>query len=430
MVVLRCVQWVLAAAGLCVLVACGDSASGGNDGGNGAIGAAATPAAASGGTAGAPGNGGSASGVGGASGTAGSAGSAGAGGGHAGTAGAAGSAGAQSGSGGSAGSTMPPRDAGPDASGDDSGPPDAGPSAAQPLAERVCPKGTSFGNPLPSANPMAQPIMSGFVFLEGPVWIADKGWLLFSDMNMNMGGPSGPPSRIRRLKPPSTFDVFAETSNSNGLAFDLDGQVLACTHDMQTLSRFNLETGAREPLALTYMGKHFNSPNDLTVRSDGTVYFSDPDWQSADRPNETMMTGVYRVTPDDKVELVDGSLNKPNGITLSLDEKTLYVGSVGSEIWKYPVNADGSVGSKTVFARPGGSDGLGIDCAGNLYVTGGNTVKVYAPNHDPNGQPLGTIMVSSTTSNVAFGGADRKTLFITAGNTLHSIALNVPGLPY
>jgi gluconolactonase len=178
------------------------------------------------------------------------------------------------------------------------------------------------------------------------------------------------------------------------------------------------------------MGKHFNSPNDLTVRSDGTVYFSDPDWQSAGRPNETMMTGVYRITPDGVVELVDGSLQKPNGIALSLDEKTLYLGSAGSEIWKYPVNADGSVGQKSVFARPGGSDGLGIDCAGNLYVTGGNSVKVYAPNHDPNAQPLGTIMVSTTTSNVAFGGADRKTLFITAGNTLYSIVLQVPGLPY
>jgi gluconolactonase len=273
---------------------------------------------------------------------------------------------------------------------------------------------------------VAQPIKSGFVFLEGPVWIAEKGWLLFSDMDMNMGGPNGPPSRIRRLTPPSTFDVFAEDGNSNGLALDREGRVLACTHDMQTLSRFAVETGAREPLALTYMDKHFNSPNDLTVRSDGTVYFTDPDWQSAGRPNETMMTGVYRMTPDGDVELVEGGLQKPNGITLSLDEKTLYVGSTGSEIWKYPVNADGSVGQKSMFAQPGASDGLGIDCAGNLYVTGGNAVKVFAPS----GMMLGMISVAGSTSNVAFGGRDRKTLFITAGNTLYSIAMPVPGLPY
>ena len=224
--------------------------------------------------------------------------------------------------------------------------------------------------------------------------------------------------------------MFAETGNSNGLALDVDGSVLACTHDMRTLSRFALETSARTPLALTYMGKKFNSPNDLTVRSDGTVYFTDPDWQLAGRTNETMMTGVYRITPEDKVELVDGTLQKPNGITLSLDEKALYVGSQNAEIWKYPVNADGSVGQKSVYARPGGSDGLGIDCAGNLYVTGGGSVKVYAPGDNPDRQPIATINVGGSSSNVAFGGADRKTLYITAGNSLYSIALQIPGLPY
>jgi gluconolactonase len=314
----------------------------------------------------------------------------------------------------------------PDASSPDSGSAGAG-TKPMTLAERVCPKGASFGNPLPSGSPMAQAVQGGFGFLEGPVWVADKGWLLFSDMDMSSSTPNGPKSRIRRLAPPSTFDVFVEQANSNGLALDTDGAVIACTHDMQTLSRYLLASGMRETRALTYMGKHFNSPNDLTVRSDGVVYFSDPDWQLAGRTNETMMTGVYRVTPDDKVELIDGTLNKPNGITLSLDEQTLYVGSSAAEIRAYPVNADGTVGASTVFASPGGSDGLAIDCAGNLYVSGGSDVKVYSSS---GGNPIGTISVAGTTSNVAFGGTDSKTLYITAGNTLYSIALNVPGLPY
>jgi gluconolactonase len=273
---------------------------------------------------------------------------------------------------------------------------------------------------------MATAVQGGFGFLEGPVWLADKGWLLFSDMDMSSNTPNGPKSRIRRLMPPSSFDVFVEEANGNGLALDVDGAVLACTHDMQTLSRFLPDSGTRETRALTYMGKHFNSPNDLTVRSDGTAYFSDPDWQLAGRSNETMMTGVYRVTLDDKVELVDGTLNKPNGVTLALDEKTLYVGSSSPEIRAYPVNDDGSVGTGTVLASPGASDGMTIDCAGNLYVTGGNDVKVISPK----GDPVGTIAVAGTTSNVAFGGSDHKTLYITAGNTLYSIALMVPGLPY
>jgi gluconolactonase len=332
-----------------------------------------------------------------------------------------------SGSGGNAGSSSAMDAAVPDASGGNGGAGgDSGPKTSTTLAQRVCPKGASFGNPLPGDSPMAQPVQGGFGFLEGPVWLADKGWLLFSDMDMSSNTPNGPKSRIRRLKPPNTFDVFVEQANSNGLALDVDGAVLACTHDMQTLSRYLPDSGMREARALTYMGKHFNSPNDLTVRSDGMVYFTDPDWQLAGRTNETMMTGVYRVTSDDTVELVDGTLNKPNGITLSLDEHTLYVGSSAPEIRAYPVNADGSVGASTVFASPGGSDGMAIDCAGNLYVAGGNDVKVFAAN----GNSLGSIAVAGTTSNVAFGGTDAKTLYITAGNTLYSIALQVPGLPY
>jgi gluconolactonase len=342
-------------------------------------------------------------------------------------AGTGGSAGAQSGagtSGGGSGTSAPAGGTG--ASGLGGGQPDAGPAPNKPLAELVCPQGMAFGNPLPGASPNATPIQGGFGFIEGPVWLADKGWLLFSDMDFGGGDAMGPKARIRRLAPPSTFDVFVEQGNSNGLALDLDGAVIACTHDLQTLSRYLPANGMRETRQLTYMGKRFNSPNDLTVRSDGIVYFTDPDWQLGPRNNETGMTGVYRVNVDDSVQLVDGSLQKPNGITLSPDEKTLYVGSAQPEIRKYTVSADGSVGTGTTFASPGGSDGLTVDCAGNLYVTGGNAVKVYAPS----GTMLGTISVASTTSNVAFGGSDRKTLFITAGNTLYSIALQVPGLPY
>jgi gluconolactonase len=191
------------------------------------------------------------------------------------------------------------------------------------------------------------------------------------------------------------------------------------------LSIYDAMTGARETLDLTYMDDHFNSPNDLTVRSDGTVYFTDPDWQLGGRVSETGMTGVYRVAPGGEPQLVDGTLDKPNGIALSPDEQTLYVTSAGADLRAYPVQADGSTGSGTVLASPGGSDGLAVDCAGNLYVTAGS-VRVF----DPDGDELGSISVAESPANVAFGGSERRTLYITARTGLYAIELNVPGYPY
>jgi gluconolactonase len=296
------------------------------------------------------------------------------------------------------------------------------------LAARVCPPGP-YGEPLPpEGQRSATLVRAGFDFVEGPLWLADQGVLLFSDMNMSGSAGKGPPSRIHRLKPPSSFDIFAQDGNSNGLALDLDGNVLACTHDAQTLSRYHPVTAARTTLSsLTYQDKRFYSPNDLTVRSDGTVYFTDPDWQSDGRDGGIGQTNVYRVTPSGAALLVTDALDKPNGIALSPDEATLYVGSIGSDILSFAVRADGSVTPNGVFASAGGgTDGFTVDCAGNLYATGGNRVQVW----NVAGAKLGEITVPRGTTNVAFGGADRKTLYITARDGLYSIQLLVPGLPY
>ena len=250
-------------------------------------------------------------------------------------------------------------------------------------------------------------------------------------MDMGNTGPQGPAARIRRLRAPATFDIFVESSNSNGLALWGDA-VIGATHDPQALSLFDLGSGARTQLAVLADGKHFNSPNDLTVRSDGTIYFTDPDWQKTDsRPSETMKMGVYRLPPPLNVTgpnnalLIEGGLKKPNGIALSPDEHTLYVGSIDSEVWKYVVAADGTVSNRTMFANTGSSDGMTIDCAGNLYVSSG-TVEVFAPD----GKKLGDITLGGDPTNVAFGGPDRKTLYITAGSRLFSVRLEVPGFPY
>jgi gluconolactonase len=335
-----------------------------------------------------------------------------------------------------------PGDAATDATAEMQGPNDAAgdlrdaaaPTDAARLRAEVCGDGQSFPAPLPAMDQRsAQPVGNdaSFGFLEGPVWLADQGVLLFSDMDFSGGDAEGPPSRIRRLTPPATFDVFNPASNSNGLALSSEGNLLSATHDNQGLSRFDARSATRTPLNVLAMGKRLNSPNDLTVRSDGAVFFTDPDWQLGPRTNETGITGVYRVDPPlqaggtSSAVLVEGTLAKPNGIALSPDEQTLYVGSSGNEIWKYRVQPDGSLDSRTKFAETGASDGMTVDCAGNLYVASG-TIEVFAPS----GEPLGQIMVAGDPTNVAFGGADRKTLYITAGPRLYAIKLNVPGYPY
>jgi gluconolactonase len=298
-------------------------------------------------------------------------------------------------------------------------------SPAPTQASLDCPTGASYASPLPN-NLQASLVQGGFGFIEGPLWLASRGVLLFSDMDFaTSSGPMGPNSQIRRFTPPNSFDVFVASSGSNGLALANDGRVLAATHDLQTLSYFDPATGAREPRELRYQGKSFNSPNDLAVRSDGNVYFSDPNWQLGSRTSQVGMLGVYRVAPDGAVSLIDGTLGQPNGVALSPDERTLYVGSQGSEIYKFPLAADGSAGTRSTFATPGGSDGLGIDCAGNLYVASGG-IQVFSPA----GQKLGQISVPENPSNVAFGGPERKTLYITAGKGLYQIQLNVPGRAY
>ena len=205
------------------------------------------------------------------------------------------------------------------------------------------------------------------------------------------------------------------------------------------MSAYDLATRTRSVVAANYQGHRFNSPNDVTVGPDGTVYFTDPDFQRADRPDE--MNGTTRVfrVKGGVVTLIDDSIREPNGIELAPDGRTLYVGgNATGKIYKYPVNADGSTGARSDFVPVAGTDGGTIDCAGNVYqVTyGDGKVHVYSPA----GQSLGTITAGANATNAAFGGADGTTLYITSGTpspggdtgdfALYSIHLNVPGWPY
>ena len=290
-----------------------------------------------------------------------------------------------------------------------------------------CPaRTTPYPPPLP---PTAQATLvgSGYLFLEGPVWVAAQGALFLSDTDFETSTqPNGPASNIVRFKPPSTFDVFVVGANVNGLALANDGRILAANQDTQSLSFFDPSTGARDNLRLRYRGDKFNSPNDLAVRADGNVYFTDPDYAIGPRSSETLLYGVYRVSRRGGVSLVDGRVTRPNGIALSPDERTLYVGGREENVYRYHLAADGSVvGEREVFAPGGESDGFTIDCAGNLYVTS-TTVKVFAPD----GSLLSEIVAGEFATNVAFGGPNQSTLYITSYGELYAIESSVPGRAY
>jgi sugar lactone lactonase YvrE len=290
-------------------------------------------------------------------------------------------------------------------------------------------------NPLPSASTAATLVRGGFAFTEGPAWVANPGYLLFSDLQSPTGSQGVQPSTIWRYTPATGFEQYIPNAGSNGLAVSTDGtRIIAATHDQRSVTAFNLSDRSRTTLAGQYNGQTFNSPNDLTVAADGTVYFTDPTYQRGNRPDAMNgMTGVFRIR-NGRVELVDGTLRQPNGIALSPDGRTLYVAAMGTnQIFRYAIGTDGSIGTRTLFTSMNGPDGVTIDCAGNLYWASNSegTIHVYTPG----GTQLGTITVGRSTTNAAFGGPDGRTLFITSGTPssgsgIYSVRLNLPGNAY
>jgi len=282
-------------------------------------------------------------------------------------------------------------------------------------AKFVCAPGATYGNPLTGMGAVATiaaPAADHFAFTEGSIWIADLATLFFSD------NASTPTERIFKLTPPSsTPALFIGNSGSNGLAVDNRDRLIAADQRNQQIVRFDPVSGQ---IVDTPISTGSAKPNDLIVRSDENVYFTDPD------------SGFYRISPAGTVgaAMKLTASNRPNGIELSLDESTLYVGDVGNRtIAKYALAADGSVmtasGVNLVAQTMHDTvDGMCIDCAGNIYAGTSGGIEVYSSD----GKYVGTVPTGSS-SNCTFGGADRKTLYVTARSVLKFVTLGVPGLP-
>ena len=262
---------------------------------------------------------------------------------------------------------------------------------------------------------------------EGPLWWKEGGYLLFSDIHND-----------RRMKwaPGEGVSVFQEPTNrANGLTRDLQGRLIACEHDSRRVTRQEPD-GSITVVANNYQGRRLNRPNDVVVKSDGCIYFTDP-WTSP-LPAEQWdlsFSGVYRVTPDlGTLTLLAGDFVVPNGLAFSTDESVLYVNdSRRGHIRAFDVQPNGTLAlaSDRVFAtltgdRPGVPDGMKLDAEGNVYCGGSGGVWVL----DPSGKHLGTIVHGEEAStNLAFGGDDWKTMYITTRNTLVSVELKKAGIP-
>lgn len=279
-------------------------------------------------------------------------------------------------------------------------------------------------------------LADGFEWTEGPVWSSEEGGLLFSDI---------PRNRINKWDPKSGLSIFMNHSGytgktpftgvepgSNGLAFDSAGRLNMCCHGDRAIKRVEKD-GKVTVLADKYEGKRLNSPNDLAIKSNGDLYFTDPPYGlpkgENDPGRELDWFGVYRLSKDGKLELLIKDLPRPNGVTFSPDEKFLYVAQSDPKaavVMKYPVKEDGTLGKGAVFfdatqsvgKQKGLPDGLKTDSAGNVWTTGPGGVLVFSPE----GKLLGKLLTGEATSNCAFG--DDGALYITADMYLCRVKTN------
>jgi gluconolactonase len=300
-------------------------------------------------------------------------------------------------------------------------------SAALPLAgaDFQITDAAEFARCVP-AGAKVEKIAGDFSFIEGPVWIKSAGYLVFSDIPKNELKQWSPGGGVKTYRAPSF--------NANGNTLDLTGRLLSCEHTGRRVA-VQEKDGTLRTVVDSFEGKKLNSPNDIVVKSDGTLYFTDPEYGLKNDPATKQKIGkeqpgqfVYRHDPKTgRTTALVRDFVQPNGLAFSPDEKFLYIADSGApkHIRRFAVAADGSLSGGEVFCTldAGVPDGIRVDTAGRVWSSAGDGVHIFAPS----GKLLGKILVPEGPANLCFGGADGQTLFLTARKSLYAVKVSVTG---
>ena len=267
---------------------------------------------------------------------------------------------------------------------------------------------------------------SGFDFTEGPIWNHVENHLIFSDIPGNI---------MRRWRPDGSIETWRQPSNmANGNAYDPQGRVVTCEHATSRVTRTEAD-GSVTVLATHFAGKELNSPNDIVVKSDGSIYFTDPgfgrmEYYGLPREQQLTFQGVYRLDPESRaLTLLVSDFDQPNGLCFSLDESQLYVNdTMRGHVRIFDVEARGTLANSRVWAEPTGErdgvpDGMKVDSEGNLYVTGPGGIHVF----DAGATCLGVIYTPQGCANFCWGEEDMMSLFVTAGTSLYRVRVKTAG---
>ena len=268
------------------------------------------------------------------------------------------------------------------------------------------------------ANIRIEKVATGYAFVEGPAW-SPMGYLIFSDV---------PNNKLMQFMAGAVASVFRENSNgAAGNRFDAQGRLYTCETHARRVTRTD-KKGKVEVLAERWQGKRLNAPNDLVVRKEGDVYFTDPAFGNQQDARELDFFGVYHISRKGELEVIAKPKGRPNGIALAPDGRTLYVGNSDERnVRAYDLSKNGEASNERILLSgiEGVPGGICVDEKGNLYVAA-NQIEVFSPD----GKPLGKIATEETPSNCAFGDPDLGSLYITARTSVYRARLDVKGIPY
>ncbi|KHM51135.1 gluconolactonase [Pseudoalteromonas distincta] len=296
------------------------------------------------------------------------------------------------------------------------------------------PENTPLLNTVNSQSNEQSPLIKGvtptlvsdnLLFLEGPTWSSHDNAFYFSEMNFASSQALGPDSTIYKLVLPNTLTTYLKHSGTNGL-YAKGENLYTLNHSTQSLSKINIKSKTNTVIVNKFDGLSFSSPNDMTMHKNGDIFFTDPNWQLGERTQQMSYTGVYKLSNTGILSLIDATLEKPNGVALSPDQRTLYVGDFSNRVSKYTIDENGDISPREDFIKVTSPDGIKVDSAGNIYVSSHKkgVINIYTPR----GSLIDKIELVPNVTNLAFGGKNRKTLLITTAKGLFTLDVKVAGL--